>query len=96
MKKEDKSLPDNIFESDTGVSDWLSKSLGQYIHKMNGLGNGQLYDLVIRGVEKPLICIALETTKWNQAEASKLLGINRNTLRKKIKSLGIEIKKNGQ
>jgi two-component system, NtrC family, nitrogen regulation response regulator GlnG len=45
---------------------------------------------VIQRVEKPLITLVLKKTEGNQVRAANLLGINRNTLRKKIKDLGIK------
>ncbi len=53
-----------------------------------------LYDRLIRELEIPLINITLDATKGNQIKASKLLGLNRNTLRKKIKDLSIKYIKN--
>jgi len=52
-----------------------------------------LYEMVIKTAEKILISKVLKFTKWNQVKASKVLGIHRNTLRAKIKELGIEIPK---
>jgi len=50
-----------------------------------------VYDRVLREVEKPLITIALEATRGNQIKSAHLLGLNRNTLRKKIRDLDIQI-----
>jgi two-component system nitrogen regulation response regulator GlnG len=50
-----------------------------------------LYDRVLREVEKPLIELSLSATRGNQLRAAKLLGLNRNTLRKKIRELDIQI-----
>jgi two-component system nitrogen regulation response regulator GlnG len=50
-----------------------------------------LYDRVICDVERPLIAIALAAARGNQIRAAHLLGLNRNTLRKKIRDLGIEV-----
>jgi len=50
-----------------------------------------LYGRVLREVETPLIEIALDATGGNQARCADLLGINRNTLRKKITDLGIRV-----
>jgi DNA-binding NtrC family response regulator len=44
-------------------------------------------------IEKRIILNVLETTKWNQTEAAKILKINRNTLIQKAKQLGIRLKK---
>ena len=50
-----------------------------------------LYDGALREVERPLIELTLEATRGNQVRAAELLGINRNTLRKKIRELGIDV-----
>jgi len=55
--------------------------------------SGDVYTMVIEQVERPLIAFLLEKTRWNQVRAASILGINRNTLRKKITDLGIEMKK---
>ncbi|MGD9015297.1 MAG: helix-turn-helix domain-containing protein [Candidatus Omnitrophota bacterium] len=52
-----------------------------------------LYEFVIQAVEKPLIERILERTFGNQIKAAKILGINRNTLRTKIKKLDIRVEK---
>ncbi|MDD2556803.1 MAG: helix-turn-helix domain-containing protein [Desulfuromonadaceae bacterium] len=48
-----------------------------------------LYNMVLYQMERPLLRIILEKTKGNQLHAAKILGINRNTLRKKMATLGI-------
>ena len=48
---------------------------------------------MISAVERPLIEIVLERSGGNQVKAAEMLGINRNTLRKKISELGIEIRR---
>ena len=45
---------------------------------------------VISQVERPLISLLLKQTNWNQQRTARILGINRNTLRKKIKTLGLK------
>ena len=63
---------------------------------MNGiekLDKGDIYDRVLEQVERPLIRFVLEKTRGNQVRAADIMGINRNTLRKKISELGIAIKK---
>ena len=50
-----------------------------------------LYDRIVREVERPLIAVTLEATRGNQLRAADLLGLNRNTLRKKIKELAIPV-----
>jgi len=50
-----------------------------------------VYDRVVHEVERPLISICLAATRGNQIRAAQLLGLNRNTLRKKIRDLGLEV-----
>ena len=50
-----------------------------------------LYERVLREVERPLIELSLAATRGNQIRAAKLLGLNRNTLRKKIRDLNIQV-----
>jgi len=50
-----------------------------------------VYDRIIQEVERPLISICLAATRGNQIRAAQLLGLNRNTLRKKIRDLGLEV-----
>jgi two-component system nitrogen regulation response regulator GlnG len=50
-----------------------------------------LYDRVLREIERPLISLSLEATRGNQIRAAELLGLNRNTLRKKIRELDIQV-----
>ena len=57
----------------------------------DGLPAAGLYDRVLREVERPLIELSLNATRGNQLKASKLLGLNRNTLRKKIRELDIDL-----
>ncbi len=60
---------------------------------INGIGKneqGNIYPLIIQEVEKYLICLTLEETKYNYVRAAKALGISRSTLYSKIKMLKIE------
>jgi len=50
-----------------------------------------LYDRVLREIERPLISLSLEATRGNQIRAAEMLGLNRNTLRKKIRELDIKV-----
>lgn len=76
----------------TFLEKWLDKSVKEYVSKMDGRQNGRLHETIIGGVEKPLVEIVLTETKGNQTLAANILGINRNTLRKKIKDYNIKCK----
>jgi len=54
-----------------------------------------LFDRVLREVEKPLIVLTLDATRGNQIRAAEILGLNRNTLRKKIRELNIPVVRGG-
>jgi len=74
----------------------LSASVARHLRRYFDLHNGQLpppgvYDRILREIEAPLIEIALDATAGNQARCADLLGINRNTLRKKITDLDIRV-----
>ena len=71
------------------LSDWLQKTVKKYITVMNGDGSGHLHELVITGIEKPLLEMVLKETNGNQTQAANILGINRNTLRKKIQEYNL-------
>jgi two-component system nitrogen regulation response regulator GlnG len=60
---------------------------------LDGMPPAGLHERVLREVEKPLFEQALLATGGNQIRAAALLGLNRNTLRKKIRELRIEVKK---
>ena len=57
----------------------------------DGLPAAGLYHRVLKEIERPLIQISLAATRGNQIKAAALLGLNRNTLRKKIKELDIRV-----
>ena len=57
----------------------------------DGLPAPGLYDRVLREIERPLLELSLSATRGNQIRAAKLLGLNRNTLRKKIRDLDIQV-----
>jgi two-component system, NtrC family, nitrogen regulation response regulator GlnG len=60
---------------------------------MDKMESGDVYAMVLGQVERPLIRFVLEKTRGNQVRAADILGINRNTLRKKIQELGIDLRK---
>ena len=74
-----KNLPDNI--------DTL---LDQYFNDLDGDEPTAIYEMVINTVEKPLLLYIMNKTEGNQSKATKMLGLNRNTLRKKLKQYNLD------
>ncbi len=75
-----------------GLSEWMEGYLADYFSGFGeALPPSGLYDRILRDVESPLITAALAATRGNQIRAAELLGLNRNTLRKKIREHKIRI-----
>ncbi len=64
-------------------------ALKDYFKSLDGDRPGDLYDLVIGEVERPLFKAVLDYTDGNQSQAAGILGINRGTLRKKLRSYSL-------
>jgi len=62
----------------------VKEMVEQYFFQLNGYDVSNLYSMVIREVEKPLIEATLDYCAQNQTKAAKILGLSRSTLRKKI------------
>ncbi|MCW5731938.1 MAG: nitrogen regulation protein NR(I) [Alphaproteobacteria bacterium] len=74
------------------ISSTIERQLTRYFDAHGGgLPPNGLYDRVLREVERPLISLSLSATRGNQIRAASLLGLNRNTLRKKIRDLDIQV-----
>ena len=73
------NLPDNI--------DTL---LDQYFNDLDGDQANAIYEMVINTIEKPLLLYIMNKTEGNQSKAAKMLGLNRNTLRKKLKQYNLD------
>ena len=63
--------------------------LHDYFASLNGHRPAQLYDMVLREVEEPLFKAVLDYVEGNQSRAAGILGINRGTLRKKLRQFGL-------
>ena len=77
---------------DENLSTSVERHLSVYFdaHR-DGLPSPGLYDRILREIERPLISLTLSATSGNQLQAAKVLGLNRNTLRKKIRDLQIDV-----
>jgi two-component system nitrogen regulation response regulator GlnG len=78
---------------DASLEELVDSKLRSCLNGIEQLETGDIHSMVLVQVERPLIRIILEKTRWNQVKAADILGINRNTLRKKISELGIELKR---
>ena len=67
----------------------IVRRLDRYFEQLDGRAPHPLHDLVIRAVERPLLLYAMNRCAGNQCAAAQLLGINRNTLRKKLLEHGL-------
>ena len=63
----------------------VASAMDRYFENLGGQSTVNLYDLVMTEVETPLLMAVLEYTKNNQSKAAEILGLNRGTLRKKLK-----------
>jgi two-component system nitrogen regulation response regulator GlnG len=75
---------------DATLEDIIERKLLECVRGLRSHASANLYDLVIGLVEKPLLRAVLRETGGNQVRAAQILGINRNTLRKKLTEHGIE------
>jgi two-component system nitrogen regulation response regulator GlnG len=80
-------------EADSSLEALIGNKLRSSLMPMEVNELDNLYEMVLHQMERPLIRIILEKTRHNQVRAAEILGINRNTLRKKIQTLGIEVRK---
>jgi len=76
-------------EEQTNFCDLIERKLSSFVKRSKTGGEGNLYGLLMPLFEKPLIALALKETGGNQSEAAQLLGIHRNTLRRKVKEFQI-------
>jgi two-component system nitrogen regulation response regulator GlnG len=79
-----------------GTQEPLARAVERHIRQFlaahrDGIGPSDIYDRVLAEVERPLIQMTLAATRGNQIKAAAMLGLNRNTLRKKIRDLEIPV-----
>ncbi len=83
------SRPINGHVRDIPLRDHTEQALCTYFDSLNGHRPGRLYDLVMREVELPLFQAVMDYAEGNQSRAATILGINRGTLRKKLREYGL-------
>ena len=72
----------------TPLRDQVRESLRIYFHNLGGQAPSHLYELVLSEVEAPLLEIVMAFVDGNQTKAAAILGLNRGTLRKKLRQHG--------
>jgi Fis family transcriptional regulator, factor for inversion stimulation protein len=72
------------------ISACVRKTVSDYFKHLDGEKPCAVYDAVLESMEKPLIEVVLHQAGGNQTKAADILGLNRNTLRKKMSQYGIE------
>lgn len=102
---EDARSSDNHQTDDTPPEDEANRGLGALVHEhlsdyfaahADGLPPPGLHERIIQEVERPLLRLTLDATRGNQLKAADVLGLNRNTLRKKIRLLDIPVTRGGK
>jgi two-component system nitrogen regulation response regulator GlnG len=84
--------PDGSPQEPENLSATVERHLARYFAAHGDvLPPSGLYDRILREIERPLIGLSLMATRGNQIRAAQMLGLNRNTLRKKVKDLDIEV-----
>lgn len=71
------------------LSEAVHQTVKNYLSAMEEQEVNELYDLVISEIEAPLLAVVMKRTGYNQSQAATMLGLNRGTLRKKLKKYGL-------
>ena len=66
------------------IEECIRVSLDGYFKDLHGTEPDRMYDMMVRVIEKPLLEVVMEQAAQNQSRAAQWLGLNRNTLRKKL------------
>jgi Fis family transcriptional regulator, factor for inversion stimulation protein len=75
--------------SNTQLQDCVRENVETYFRDLNGTEPSDMHDMLMRAVEKPLLEAVMVQAQYNQSRAAQWLGLNRNTLRKKLIEHGL-------
>lgn len=78
--------PSNTSQS---LRDCVEETMNNYFRHLDGQPVSDVYDMVLAEVEAPMLEVIMRYTRQNQTKASEILGLNRGTLRKKLKRYGL-------
>jgi len=68
----------------------VKQSIRRYLYELDGEAPSQIYEMVLQQIEQPLLEAVLEYTHGNQSRAAEYLGLNRGTLRKKLRTYNLD------
>lgn len=71
-------------ENESELAACVRQALNSYFERLDGEQPAAVYDMVLKTVERPMLQVVLQHAHGNQTHAAAMLGINRNTLRKKL------------
>jgi Fis family transcriptional regulator len=66
------------------ITECVKRSLNRYFRDLDGETPHAVYDMVLRATEKPMLEVVMKHANGNQTVAAEILGVNRNTLRRKL------------
>ncbi len=75
--------------SSSDLSDCVRRTLNRYFRDLEGERPAAIYDMVLASIEKPMLEVVMKQADGNQTVAADILGINRNTLRRKLTEHGL-------
>jgi DNA-binding protein Fis len=81
---------------DLSFEEMVKAKLAGFLSRMDGYPLHDVYEKILERVERPLFDLVLEKTGGNQLKAAEILGLNRNTLRKKLDALGVSRGRKGR
>lgn len=81
--------PEPVRSQNQSLRDCVEQAMNNYFQHLDGQNPVDVYDLVMAEVEAPMLEIVMKHTRHNQTKAASVLGLNRGTLRKKLKQYGL-------
>ena len=88
-RRENNVTPLGTVNKNSSLRDCVAQSMENYFHHLDGQPVSDVYNMVLAEVEAPLLEVVMKYTRHNQTQASQVLGLNRGTLRKKLKQYGL-------
>jgi Fis family transcriptional regulator len=79
-----------VNKSNNNLAGCVNESLDEYFKDLDGQPPHAVYEMVLQCMEKPLLEYVMKRAGGNQSKAAEILGLNRNTLRKKLKQYNLQ------